>query len=80
MFEPGDKVRIRGEEGSKVWTVLRHPYKMWHDQAVNVGDEDGHERAVLTSLLEKVEEPAGEPGFHCNGDFCEIVREEMRME
>ena len=30
--------------------------------------------------LEKVKEPAAQHGFSCNGDYCEIVREEMRLE
>jgi hypothetical protein len=80
MFEPGDKVRIIEDEDNKVWTVLGYPYKVWHEQAVVVGDAEGHEKAVTVNELAKVEEPAGKPGFRCNGDFCEIVREEMRPE
>ena len=77
MFEPGDRVRIIEDNDDKVWIVLGYPYKLWHDQGVTVGDAEGRNRAVLVSLLEKVEE---DHSGGCNDDFCEIIREEMRLE
>lgn len=80
MFEPGDKVRFKKDQSNKVWTVLGYPYKVWREQAVVVGDAECHRKLAIADALTKVEEPVGEPVFHCNGDFCEIVREEMRTE
>ena len=38
MFEPGDRVKINApEEQGKVWTVLKYPWKCWHDMMVTVG-------------------------------------------
>ena len=82
MFEPGDRVRINtpGEEQGKVWTVLKYPWKCWHDMMVSVGDENGLEKAVNVADLTKVEDKPQPRHMACNGDFCEIVREEMRLE
>ena len=75
MFGPGDKVTVKGDEQNKVWTVTRYPYKMWHDQIVPVGDDEGNERAFPSEILQKVEEMAG---GGCGPDFCEF-RDEMRL-
>ena len=80
MFEPGDRVKIKGDQSNKAWTVLSYPWKCWHEKMVTIGDENGQERAVNVDDLEKVKEPAAQHGFSCNGDYCEIVREEMRLE
>ena len=78
MFEPGDRVKIKGDETKKVWTVLRYPYKMWHDYAVAIGDEDGRERAVDVKTLEKVEDKPY--GGGCGDGYCDFGEEEMRLE
>ena len=78
MFEPGDKVIVKGDEQNKVWTVTRYPYKMWHDQIVPVGDDEGNERAFPSEILQKTEELAGGVGGGCGPDFCEF-RDEMRL-
>lgn len=81
MFEPGDRVRINTpEEQGKVWTVLSYPWKCWHDMMVTVGDENGQEKTVNVADLTKVEDKPQPRHMACNGDFCEIVREEMRLE
>ncbi len=73
MFEPGDKVRLVGDveqdDENKTWTVVSYPWKSWHDLYVNIGDEDGRERAVNVENLRKVE-----GGDGCGGDFCEVKR------
>ena len=79
MFEPGDRVTVVGDEMGTIWGVI-HAYKMWHDQAVTVRNEKGETRVFPSGLLQKFEEIVPKPEFSCNGDFCEIVREEMRLE
>lgn len=68
MFEPGNRVTIKGDEAKKVWTVLSYPWKCWHDMMVNVGDEDGREKAVNVADLTKIEDSA--EGFSC--ESCKV--------
>lgn len=71
MFEPGDKVRLLKKDGfpdydpNKVWVVISFPRKLWHDQYVSIGDEDGREKTVNVNHLQKV---VGVPDTHCEDD------------
>lgn len=84
MFEPGDRVRIINhvsmseKQKNKVWTVLRYPYKMWHDYAVSIGDENGREMVINVKNLEKVE--TEDQGDGCSNGYCDFGEEETRLE
>ena len=78
MFEPGDRVTIKGDETGKVWMVVTFPWKQWRDMVVRIEDEKGEPTIVNVNSLSKFEDKPRH--MSCNGDFCEIVREEMRLE
>ncbi len=68
MFQPGDKVRWIAPERdkNKIWTVLDHPYKQWHEQMVSLGDENGMEQVANVKDLLKIDNS----GFEC--DTCKV--------